>query len=282
MFIRPERVAALEASSTDPDIEEDWRMVDFRGVATFYLLSLAFSWGWWGSLLVRGVDAPVEWSSSHLPGLLGPALAALVVSWIRSGSSGAMRLLRSLFQPWELPWLVLAAILAAPALALVILIVLGHPLVSGAVWDYPGVPPGTGPFLGLLAALILNAVGEEMGWRGYLLPQLLPLSRIKATLLLALLWAFWHLPMFFMPFSLGAQVSGGVIAGWFLGLTGGSFVLSWLWLVSGRALGSVVLWHLLFNYAVSTTATSGMIAAVVSTAVMVWGFAIALVWLRAR
>ena len=257
-------------------------MVDFRSVATFYLLSLAFSWGWWGSLLWRGVDAPVDWSSSHLPGLFGPALAAVVACTVRSGPSAAARLLRSIVQPWERTGLVITAILVAPALALLVLVLRGESLASGALWAYPGVPPGTGPVASLLAALILNAVGEETGWRGYLLPHLLPLGRVRATVLLAVLWAFWHVPAFFLPFGLGAQVSGGVVVGWVLGLTSGAFVLSWLWLVSGRALGAVVLWHLLFNYATATAATSGMTAAIVSTAVMVWGISIGLVWLRAR
>jgi membrane protease YdiL (CAAX protease family) len=32
-------------------------------------------------------------------------------------------------------------------------------------------------------------------WRGYLLPRLLPLGEIKATLIVAIIWAMWHLPI---------------------------------------------------------------------------------------
>jgi uncharacterized protein len=38
------------------------------------------------------------------------------------------------------------------------------------------------------------ARGEEYGWRGYLLPRLLPLGEVKASIILALIWAPWHLP----------------------------------------------------------------------------------------
>jgi uncharacterized protein len=37
-------------------------------------------------------------------------------------------------------------------------------------------------------------LSEEYGWRGYLLPRLLPLGEIKGTIVLGLIWAFWHLP----------------------------------------------------------------------------------------
>ena len=42
----------------------------------------------------------------------------------------------------------------------------------------------------LLKALpnVLFTLGEEYGWRGYLLPRLLPLGEIRATLLVALIW----------------------------------------------------------------------------------------------
>jgi hypothetical protein len=46
--------------------------------------------------------------------------------------------------------------------------------------------------------LILNvlfAYGEEYGWRGYLLPRLLPLGEIRATLILGAIWSAWHLPI---------------------------------------------------------------------------------------
>ncbi|MCX7756026.1 MAG: CPBP family intramembrane metalloprotease [Anaerolineales bacterium] len=47
-----------------------------------------------------------------------------------------------------------------------------------------------------LAPLInlLPALGEELGWRGFLLPQLLPLGQWKALLLSGAIWGLWHAP----------------------------------------------------------------------------------------
>lgn len=47
-----------------------------------------------------------------------------------------------------------------------------------------------------LAPLIntLFALGEELGWRGFLLPQLLPMGQWKAILLSGAIWGLWHAP----------------------------------------------------------------------------------------
>lgn len=48
--------------------------------------------------------------------------------------------------------------------------------------------------------LITGAVGEELGWRGYLLPRLrVDLGAIGAGWTMAVLWSAWHVPAFFTP-----------------------------------------------------------------------------------
>ena len=45
-------------------------------------------------------------------------------------------------------------------------------------------------------ALLIIGIGEELGWRGWLLPKLLTRrSRAKATILVAAVWCPWHLPI---------------------------------------------------------------------------------------
>jgi membrane protease YdiL (CAAX protease family) len=51
---------------------------------------------------------------------------------------------------------------------------------------------------------LLGALGEEVGWRGYLLPHLMPLGRTRAMLLTGFLHGVWHLPvMLLTPFYHG-------------------------------------------------------------------------------
>ncbi len=41
---------------------------------------------------------------------------------------------------------------------------------------------------------IIFAMGEELGWRGFLLPRLLPLGQWKALLISGAIWGIWHAP----------------------------------------------------------------------------------------
>nr|WP_281023941.1 CPBP family intramembrane glutamic endopeptidase [Mobilicoccus pelagius] len=47
---------------------------------------------------------------------------------------------------------------------------------------------------GLLVTCVL-ALGEEIGWRGWLWPALRPLGRLRAAAAGGVIWAMWHLPI---------------------------------------------------------------------------------------
>jgi len=67
-----------------------------------------------------------------------------------------------------------------------------------------------------LIAPILNAIatfGEEFGWRGYLLPKLMPLGGRKAMLLIGVIWGVWHWPVIFMGYEYGFKYPGYPWAG---------------------------------------------------------------------
>lgn len=71
-------------------------------------------------------------------------------------------------------------------------------------WAALGETVALGGLISLLLNLIIDmilALGEESGWRGYLLPHLLPLGRTRALLLSGFVHGLWHLPvMLLTPF----------------------------------------------------------------------------------
>ena len=59
-------------------------------------------------------------------------------------------------------------------------------------------------FTSLIISPFVNSVlglGEEWGWRGYLLPRLMPLGKWKAYPLLGVIWGLWHAPLIMIGFN---------------------------------------------------------------------------------
>jgi len=87
----------------------------------------------------------------------------------------------------------------------------------------------------LFLAPLINvffALGEELGWRGYLLPKLLPLGQGPALLLSGAIWGVWHAPVIVMGHNYpGHPVLGPFLMIGFCLLMG--VILGWLWLASG-------------------------------------------------
>jgi CAAX protease family protein len=51
-----------------------------------------------------------------------------------------------------------------------------------------------------LATFITSGMGEEFGWRGYVLPRLqVKWNALTSSIVLGLLWAAWHIPAFIIP-----------------------------------------------------------------------------------
>jgi uncharacterized protein len=142
------------------------------------------------------------------------------------------------------------------------------------------------PTVGLVGVFVLitfiGSLGEEAGWRGYALPQLQRrCSALGATLILAPLWALWHLPQFFV-IATYRDFKPVEYVGMVLGLACGAIVLTWLYNRSGGSVLLVIVWHGVYNFVGATQAAVGGVAAVVSTLVMVQALILVALELRAR
>ena len=130
------------------------------------------------------------------------------------------------------------------------------------------------------AVIVVNGFGEETGWRGFLTERLLRTQgRVRAALWVALLWSLWHLPLFWLNAGMAALV-GPVLIGWLFALVCGAFVLAQVYLATGHSILCVALWHAGYNMMVATEIGTGLPAAVVGSAVMVWGAIVAVQWWR--
>ncbi len=83
---------------------------------------------------------------------------------------------------------------------------------------------------------VLVLIGEEFGWRAYLLPKLMPLGPRKAVLLSGVIWGMFHWPLILMGFHYGSSYWGEPVVGpllFVLIILSPSVVYSWLTLRTG-------------------------------------------------
>ena len=89
----------------------------------------------------------------------------------------------------------------------------------------------------LLIALVIPAILEEVGWRGYALPRLQhSFGALRASLILGVIWAGLHLPLWLLPdFGFADQsiplyvvqvMAFSVVLAWLYNATGGSLLLT--------------------------------------------------------
>lgn len=79
-----------------------------------------------------------------------------------------------------------------------------------------------------------SALGEEIGWRGFLTPRLTALTGfVWATLITGLIWAAWHLPMVVLSNYNAGGDRTFEIASFVVMVVAGSGVYAWLRLESG-------------------------------------------------
>lgn len=246
------------------------RRAGLRGVVAvhrfgvFAVLAGVFSWSWWLPTLAAGGTA------SHAPGLLGPAVAGLVVTALADGRAGLARVGRACVR-WRVPWRYAVAALAP--LAVVAVAVLAARFRDGAapsaleIVAIGGFPSGTVAGA-LLALLVVNGFGEEVGWRGVAWPALRHRHDLAAAALrLTLVWALWHVPTWWLATGMEG-IPVWLLPGWLVGLAAGAVVLGWLVERTGSLLVAAV-FHAGLNLASASALTEGTAAAVVTMAVVV-------------
>ncbi len=210
----------------------------------FFVLTYALMWACFISVAVTGIPiyAPLG-GALVLLGTFAPSLVALWLTARTEGDSGVRALLGGVLK-WQVParWY-LFALAYIPAIKLTAALI--HRLATGA-WPRFGDDPWYF-ILGAIAVSTPFQAGEEIGWRGYALPRLAArFGLARASILLGLIWGFWHLPQFFIP---EADTYGQSLVVYVLQVTGLSVAMAWLYARTNGSLLLVMLLHAAVNNA---------------------------------
>jgi membrane protease YdiL (CAAX protease family) len=130
-------------------------------------------------------------------GALSSSLAAIVLVVVEGRKGGLRELLgRALIWRVGIQWWAIALLFAViPSVAALYL----FNLLGGPPVDWSGLPPLYTVVPMFILLTVAAGIGEEFGWRGFLLPRLQTRhNALVSALIVGVIWAIWHIPMFFI------------------------------------------------------------------------------------
>ena len=226
-------------------------------VPAFFILTFVFAWSIW---LPLGFLIP-ENPYLSLPGAWAPTVSAVILTGLTDGKEGIRKFWKR-FLHWRvgLRWylIVLFGIACIAYLAIGAGTYFGIPAPALSLPN--GLPremlPVFLPVIFLINIFMGGPLAEDIGWRGYILPKMREgMTALHASILIGVIWAFWHLPYFIFPTWRAAV--GNVRFLWFLLLTTSwSVLFAWVY-VNTESILMPVLFHAAINTTLGTLGVLG-------------------------
>jgi membrane protease YdiL (CAAX protease family) len=213
-----------------------------RPLVWFFVLSYAISWPAW-VLEVQGF----RWAS--FPGYFGPAIAAIIIVALTQGRDAVEDLFARILR-WRVSfrWYLAATVL--PLIIILLVIPIQLVIDPSARFDPQTILPSLPRLLllligGTLLGTLITA-GEEIGWRGYALPEYLKRHQpLPASLLVGIFWGFWHLPLIWLFYTGQFNLLNALL--YALGFMAASVFYTWLHINTGGSVLIASLFHSVYD-----------------------------------
>lgn len=212
-------------------------------VASFYILTFLISWsGYIPQVLYSYGLFPFQSMLFFIIGGLGPAISAIIVMHVLHRKNGVRKIFRALYR-WRcsILWYVVALFLYA----FIWLAVIAIP--NGVSLNLEKIPPWYMLIPFFIANMFMN-VWEEIGWRGFALPELQSnYTALTSSIIVGAMWGLWHLPLLIMkdypmsdypilPFFIGV-IASSLLYTWIYNNTQGSLLIVTIFHASGNTVG---------------------------------------------
>ena len=160
-----------------------------------------------------------------------PSIVALILTAINSGKEGLSELLvKQTVQKTAAKWFILSVI-GIPILALLAIL-------TSLSFDLSRFGLRTTQLMPQIILIVFIAIGEEYGWRGYLLPRLIKkLNVFYSSILLGLIWGLWHFPAYLIGKGVPLELDFLVFLLW---IVLGTLFISWIYYYTRSVLTSIL------------------------------------------
>ena len=185
---------------------------------------------------------------------MGPYIAALIMMYIFHNKEFRADFRKRIYsikliKPGYLPFTVLF-LPAAMLISILISIAFGQPSEQLRLAEEFKIFDGE--VILSMILLVLVPFLEELGWRGYAVDSLSQrFNLFKTSLIFAVLWGIWHLPVFFIAGSYQSSLWGQhplFAINFFVGIFPLSFIINYLYYKNKRSILLVAFFHVLVNY----------------------------------
>lgn len=221
-----------------------WRIDGPASIVSFAILSMVLAWVvslplWLG----KGINDPnFTWIAMAM--MFTPTIAALTISLIQRRGKVFVREVGII--PIRRPLRFISAVVLAYFIPVALVVqaafvgtwlgVFPGDLSNFVVFKFASAQTGPTEFILSLALVIaigglvnlLAALGEEIGWRGWLWPKLQRLGTVTAILVSGIIWGLWHAPLILLGYNYpNAKGAWGLILMCGMCVVVGAF-LAWL------------------------------------------------------
>jgi uncharacterized protein len=232
-----------------------------RNLVFFFLLAFGLSWISAVFLEIFDLKTPDSITDPAaflfvffaLLGSIGPSLAAFIMTGITEGKPGVKALWKRFWnRNLSLKWL-LVTLLFYDAVLLVANLVART--IDGQTYPFVDLPDPFWTIIPIsLSLFISSGMGEEFGWRGYVLPRFqAKWNALTSSIILGLIWASWHIPFFFIT-SAGLYQKN--FWEWVPQMLLGSVIYTWIFNNTKGSVLAAALFHASFNTTVVVLPTS--------------------------
>lgn len=183
------------------------------------------------SSLICYISYETNNSNLSILSVFTPSILALVFTAINKGKKGVYELfIKQTIKKTRIKWLLLSLIGIPLVGSLAMLTSLNFDISKFSLRTYQLMPQ--------IVVIILIALGEEYGWRGFLLPRLMnKLNLFYSSIILGLIWGFWHLPAYLIGKGVPLQMNFMVFLLWVIL---GTLFISWIYYYTKSVLTSIL------------------------------------------